>query len=385
MSAATEEHSARINGLREGFEDCWKLCVTLQSMSAFHREELYGKSHNSDNARTIFTLCWSLCESLKTDQSDVSNDTVAHLDHLLQSARNLEHALSASEPDKNEADSLRRVTMVLNDHLQGGLPPELPETFQQRTLEIYLDLCGQAIHSTTILTGDILIHARTCWALVEALYALRQHETLESDSPLDFSANGSEETLAKVKADLLGHAISVSFNLCTLFHNSWHETQPAHATPRPSLAGPDYFRTHPRPGYNPSHATSLVLTRSSHNAQPHTTEPRTPSPKSPHEQDMPETPLTVFEDLEGIDPMEEYGGRLPPKIILLGRNGSVGGGVSPWPPSASRAGSISGSFRSEPERGRKGKERSREKGSGTRDKEEKSRRKKRDKEREKLV
>ena len=95
-------------------------------------------------------------------------------------------------------------------------------------------------------------------------------------------------------------------------------------------------------------------------------------------QDLPETPLTVFEDLEGIDPMEEYGESLPPKIILLGRHGSVGGGVSPWPPSVSQANSVTGSYRGESERGRKGKERSRERGKV----EEKSRRKKREKERE---
>jgi len=267
--------------------------------------------------------------------------------------------------------------MVLNDHLHGGLAPELPDTFQQRTLEIYLDLCSQAIHSTTILTGDLLINVHACWALVETLYAIRRFDAQRSKE------KGKDEieteTSAKVEEDLLSHAMSACFNLCTLFHMSWHGTQTGHATPRPSLVGPDYFRTHPRSSHHDySHGTSPASARFSHNAQSHTTEPRTPSPRSTHEQDLPETPLTVFEDLEGIDPMEEYGESLPPKIILLGRHGSVGGGVSPWPPSASRAGSISGSFRSEPERGRKGKERSRERAKA----DEKTRRKKREKERE---
>jgi len=339
-------------------------------MSASYREELYSRSTNPENARTIFTLCWSLCKAMEDNQSD----TPTHLDHLLQTARDLEHALSSNEPDKTEADSFARATMVLNDHLHGGLAPELPDTFQQRTLEIYLNLCSQAIHSTTILTGDLLINVRTCWALVETLYTIRRIDAQKSKEKV--KEEDEANTSAKVEEDLLSHAMSACFNLCTLFHTSWHEMQRGHATPRPSLVGPDYFRTHPRAGH--SHATSLASARFSHNAQSHTTEPRTPSPRSPHVQDLPETPLTVFEDLEGIDPMEEYGESLPPKIILLGRHGSVGGGVSPWPPSASRAGSISGSFRSEPERGRKGKERSRERGKV----EEKSRRKKREKERE---
>ena len=79
-----------MSGLRQGFEDCWKLCDTLQSMSALYREELYSKSHNPETARTIFTLCWSLCKAIKENQSD----TPTHLDHLLQTARDLEHAVS---------------------------------------------------------------------------------------------------------------------------------------------------------------------------------------------------------------------------------------------------------------------------------------------------
>jgi hypothetical protein len=355
-------------------------------MSAAQREQLYSRSHNPENARTIFTLCWSLCRAIYPSES-ADSDTRVDLDHLLRSARDLEHAISANEPDKTEADSFARATMVLNDHLQGGLAPELPDTFQQRTLEIYLDLCSQAIHSTTILSGDLLINVRACWVLVETVYALCQHTARETTSSLIDPVSGDEveaSTSLKVEEDLLGHAISACFNLCTLFYNSWYESQPGHATPRPSLVGPDYFRTHPRSSHHDhSHATSLASARFPHNAQSLTTEPRTPSPKFSHERDLPETPLTVFEDLEGIDPMEEYGEQLPPKIILLGRHGSVGGGVSPWPPSVSRAGSMTGSFRSEPERGRHKKERSRERGGGhVKDTEEKVRRKKRDKERE---
>ena len=156
MSRNTDPTTANgrrdVRELQQAFEDCWRLCGTLQSMRASHREELYSKSHDPENARTIFTLCWDLCMSIRDNQSD----TPTHLDHLLQTARDLEHALSANEPDKTEADSFARATMVLNDHLQGGLAPELPDTFQQRTLEIYLDLCSQAIHSTTILLS--LIH-----------------------------------------------------------------------------------------------------------------------------------------------------------------------------------------------------------------------------------
>ena len=371
--------------LQQAFQDSWTLCGTLQSMGAHHREDLYGRSTNPETARTIFNLCWELCKAMY-QSNDIQSDSPAHLDHLLQSARDLEHALSANEPDKNEADSLRRVTMVLNDHLHGGLAPELPDTFQQRTLEIYLDLCGQAIHSTSILTGDLLIHVRTCWALVETLYTLRRHQAREAQGAREDELGAA--TLLKAEEDLLTHAISTCFNLCTLFHNSWHEIQRGHATPRASLVGPDYFRSQPNLGHNDhSHAASLASARAfTHkHAFSGTTEPRTPSARPSHEQDLPETPATVFEDLEGIDPMEEYGESLLPKIILLGPRGSVGGGVSLWPPSASRAGSMSGSFRSEPERGRNKKERSRERGSGTKDKEEKSRRKKRDKEREKLV
>lgn len=322
----------------------------------------------------------------------------SHLRMQTRIARDLFNALLVIRSGNDRLSSLLQATSALNNHLHSGLPVDLPPAYDERTLNLYFELCTQLLDSTTSLTQAFLTQLQACWALTSALHILRRHQ---AQSRLTSEADKQEEN------ELLNIALDSCFNLCAILYDahsrSNHNSRPTASPGLDTDLGPTSrasqvsFSTYPvRPGLSsvfpsmdsamfsprtlpppkPSTAaakfsvatlpsgfrhpftpatTGIISasvpdksTHSHHNSgskptakskqtaaaptariPPPTRPTSAPAahPVTPPNQastSFPETPLTVFSDLDQ-DPMEELERAEPPSIVVLSKQGSLGG------------------------------------------------------------
>jgi len=184
----------------------------------------------------------------------------------------------------------------------------LPEAFRERTLDFYITLCHRLMKQRSELAEETDSLLRSCWALAEMLFSLRQNKR---------DGKAADE-------ELLGSAVQACWELCDIFREGWTQIRPDRGTPRPSQVNFFQHRT-------PTDALSNTGSRSSK---------RESLKHAPEEQrvrkkplPVPETPVTEFEDTP-ISP--ESRSPQMPNILVLGPNPEPRGpAAGRWSSSAS--------------------------------------------------
>jgi hypothetical protein len=285
------ETEKEIAALRNALHECWTLCNTLAKLSQTHRQKMfyYSGSHGEVQEHAWRT-CWRLCQRLYESRDE---DPTTQIKPTLELCRDFCQALFDVRQRGDEAsDSVLRVSFELNNHLYNAHDRNLPEAFQERTLEFYLTLCHRLMKQRTSLPDetDALLHA--CWSLAEMLFSIRQNS--RDNKPAD--------------EEIFGSAIQACWELCDLFREGWTQVRPERGTPRPSqytfTAAPASV-THSQTTYSDTSGRSSSLNESYHSAV------------SMRKQLLmhPETPTTIFDEREEFSPAEEPN---VPNILILG-------------------------------------------------------------------
>ncbi|KAF1974241.1 hypothetical protein BU23DRAFT_119866 [Bimuria novae-zelandiae CBS 107.79] len=285
------ETEKEIAALRNALHECWTLCNTLAKLSQNHRLKMfYYSGRDGEMQEHAWRTCWRLCQRLYESRDE---DPTAQIKPTLELCRDFCQALfDVRQRGDEAADSVLRVSFELNNHLYNAHDRDLPEAFQERTLEFYLTLCHRLMKQRTSLPEetDALLHA--CWSLAEMLFSIRQNS--RDNKPAD--------------EEIFGSAIQACWELCDLFREGWTQVRPERGTPRPSQytfnAGPTSV-THSHTTYSDTSGRSSSLNESYHSAV------------SIGKQLMthPETPTTIFDEREEFSPAEE---RNVPNILILG-------------------------------------------------------------------
>ncbi|KAL5409894.1 hypothetical protein PMIN03_005726 [Paraphaeosphaeria minitans] len=285
------ETEKEIAALRNALHECWTLCNTLAKLSQTHRHKMfyYSGSHGEVQEHAWRT-CWRLCQRLYESRDE---DPTTQIKPNLELCRDFCQALFDVRQRGDEAsDSVLRVSFELNNHLYNAHDRNLPEAFQERTLEFYLTLCHRLMKQRTSLPEetDALLHA--CWSLAEMLFSIRQNT--RDNKPAD--------------EEILGSAVQACWELCDLFREGWTQVRPERGTPRPSqytfTAAPASV-SHSQTTYSDASGRSSSLNESYHSAV------------SMRKQLLmhPETPTTIFDEREEFSPAEEPN---VPNILILG-------------------------------------------------------------------
>ncbi|RWA06087.1 hypothetical protein EKO27_g9017 [Xylaria grammica] len=135
-----EQEDSEIQSLQSALKECWVLCNTLASLSTHHRERVFSTSGTPDGHEKAWKCCWKLCQSLYDNRDEIDSFNVK-VD--LDLCRDFCQALFdvRMRPD-GMSDSILRVSFELNNHLYSAQDNRnLPEAFQERTLDFYITLC----------------------------------------------------------------------------------------------------------------------------------------------------------------------------------------------------------------------------------------------------
>lgn len=188
--------------------------------------------------------------------------------------------------------------------------------FRERTLDFYITLCHRLMKQRDYLHDATDQLLRSCWALAEVLFSLRQH--LRDGKKLD--------------EELLGPAVQACWDLCDIFRDGWTQARPDRITPRPTQT--TFFQ---------HQSTTSETGRQSRNSERSALSKRESVKSSSKVEErprkaqvVPETPVTEFEDTP-ISPES----RSPnmPNIMVLGTTSD--GGRGRWSSSASNLSSYS--------------------------------------------
>ncbi|KAI0517199.1 hypothetical protein F5B22DRAFT_133418 [Xylaria bambusicola] len=293
-----------IQSLQSALKECWVLCNTLASLSTHHRERVFSVSGTPDGHEKAWKCCWKLCQRLY-DNRNVTDEPL-HVKADLDLCRDFCQALfDIRMRSDGMSDSILRVSFELNNHLYSAQDNRnLPEAFQERTLDFYITLCHRLMKQRGQLAEETNSLLRACWSLAEMLFSLRQKKR-----------DGKEPD-----EELLTSAVQACWELCDIFREGWTQIRPDRGTPRPSQ--PNFF-TFGREAEADGRA-SRQSNRSKRDGQKRdsTEKLRKPPP-------VPETPVTEFEDTP-ISP--ESSSPQAPNILVLGTESNRGGR---WPSSAS--------------------------------------------------
>lgn len=300
-----------IQSLQSALRECWVLCNTLASLSTHHRERIFSTSGTPDGHEKAWKCCWKLCQRLydNRDEIDESYNVKVNLDLC----RDFCQALFDVRPRQDEiADSILRVSFELNNHLYSAQDHRnLPEPFQERTLDFYITLCHRLMKQRGQLAEETDSLLRACWSLAEMLFSLRQNKR-----------DGREPD-----EELLGSAVQACWELCDIFREGWTSIRPDRGTPRP--AHPNFF-TYGREVDVDGRGSRL----SNGSKKGHQ---RRDSAEKLRQPPVPETPVTEFEDT----PMSpDSQSPQVPNILVLGTDSNRGGR---WSSSASNLSGYSAS------------------------------------------
>ncbi|KAI1423248.1 hypothetical protein F5Y12DRAFT_786207 [Xylaria sp. FL1777] len=299
-----------IQSLQSALKECWVLCNTLASLSTHHRERVFSISGTPDGHEKAWKCCWKLCQRLY----DNRDETIEPFDvkEDLDLCRDFCQALFDVRMRPNEmSDAILRVSFELNNHLYSAQDNRnLPEAFQERTLDFYITLCHRLMKQRGQLAEETNSLLRACWSLAEMLFSLRQKKR-----------DGKEPD-----EELLTSAVQACWELCDIFREGWTQIRPDRGTPRPTQ--PNFFT------YNRETETDGRASRQS-NRSKRDGQKRDSTEKLRKPPPVPETPVTEFEDT----PMSpESSSPQAPNILVLGTDSNRGGR---WPSSASNLSSYS--------------------------------------------
>lgn len=320
-----EERHESIRALKDCLAQAWGLCISLSGLSSLHRNRIFNYRGKSEVQNEAWRSCWELCKNLY-DSRDEDHDS--QVLPTLELCRKFCKALfDARRKDGGDpADSVLRVSFELNNHLYNAHDRDVPNGFQERTLEFYLTLCHRMMKLDTALPDETDRLLRSCWQLVEMLFSLRQNNRdgkADDEDLLTTAIHACWELTDQFKAGMC--ILSVRLSLL-IFHTGWTQTIPTRTTPKASQTQ-----------FSPSHVDysdrSVASSTRSHksDARPPTTRSssasvshrstasstRSFSRKPEQSQKPPETPTTVFDDTsDEIDSMSDADN--PPNILVLG-------------------------------------------------------------------
>ncbi|KAF2964079.1 hypothetical protein GQX73_g9496 [Xylaria multiplex] len=305
------QEDTEIQSLQSALKECWVLCNTLASLSTHHRERVFSTSGTPDGHEKAWKCCWKLCQRLYDDNRGGIDDSF-NVKVDLDLCRDFCQALFdvRMRPD-GMSDSILRVSFELNNHLYSAQDNQnLPEAFQERTLDFYITLCHRLMKQRGQLAEETNSLLRACWSLAEMLFNLRQKKR-----------DGKEPD-----EELLTSAVQACWELCDIFREGWTQIRPDRGTPRPSQ--PNFFV------YNREAEVDGRASRQS-NRSKRESQKRDSTEKLRKPPPVPETPVTEFEDTP-ISP--ESQSPQAPNILVLGTDSNRGGR---WPSSASNLSSYS--------------------------------------------
>ncbi|GAP84312.2 hypothetical protein SAMD00023353_0701250 [Rosellinia necatrix] len=304
------QEDVEIQSLQAALRECWVLCNTLASLSTHHRERVFSTSGTPDGHEKAWKCCWKLCQRLydNRDETDESFNVKVNLDLC----RDFCQALFDVRPRQDEiADSILRVSFELNNHLYSAQDNRnLPEPFQERTLDFYITLCHRLMKQRGQLAEETNSLLRACWSLAEMLFSLRQ----------------SKRDKKEPDEELLGSAVQACWELCDIFREGWTQIRPERATPRPSQ--PNFFSFNRETDMDGRISKQSNRSKRDSQKRDSSEKPRKPPP-------VPETPVTEFEDTP-ISP-DSQSPQIP-NILVLGTDSNRGGR---WSSSASNLSSYS--------------------------------------------
>ncbi|KAJ3578289.1 hypothetical protein NPX13_g2271 [Xylaria arbuscula] len=291
------QDDSEIQSLQSALKECWVLCNTLASLSTHHRERVFSISGTPDGHEKAWKCCWKLCQRLY-DNRDVTDEPLnvkVDLDLCRDFCQSL---FDIRVRQDGMSDPILRVSFELNNHAQDNR--NLPEAFQERTLDFYITLCHRLMKQRGQLAEETNSLLRACWALAEMLFSLRQKKR-----------DGKEPD-----EELLTSAVQACWELCDIFREGWTQIRPDRQTPRPSQ--PNFF------GFSREAEADGRASRQS-NRSKRDGQKRDSTEKLRKPPPVPETPVTEFEDTP-ISP--ESSSPQAPNILVLGTESNRGGALA---------------------------------------------------------
>lgn len=282
VQLSNAEHE--VAALRTALSECWTLCNTLANLSSSHRHRTFKFAGKQEVQEQAWRSCWRLCQNLYDSKYE---DHATQVIPTLELCRDFCQSLFEARQKVDEAsDSVLRVSFELNNHLYNTHDPNLPEAFNERTLDFYITLCHRLMKQRTSLPQETDALLRACWSLAEMLFNLRQSNR-EGKSPDE---------------ELLGSAVQACWELCDLFREGWTQIRPDRGTPRPSQTT------------FPSH--SSLRSGSSRSDAPSTSSLTNRNLQQPVHDFPPETPSTIFDD--STTAASSPDSAVIPNILVLG-------------------------------------------------------------------
>lgn len=282
-----QETADEVAALKIALSECWTLCNTLAGLSYIHRERIFSDersfsfSAKGDVQEQAWKSCWKLCQKLyETRDEAVASQVRPTLDLCRDFCQCL---FEVRRRDNDVADSVLRVSFELNNHLYNTHDRTLPEAFRERTLDFYITLCHRLMKQRSDLARETDSLLEACWSLAEMLFSLRQNK--REGKPAD--------------EELLGSAVQACWELCDLFREGWTQIRPDRGTPRPSQT---------------TFTQAFQQAKQSQMAATIANVPEAEDFDDDFGRANPETPTTVFEDMQQMSPDE---GTVP-NILVLG-------------------------------------------------------------------
>ena len=297
QSLSNAEHE--VSALRTALSECWTLCNTLAALSSTHRQRTFKFAGKQDMQEQAWRSCWRLCQQLYDNKDE---DHACQVIPTLELCRDFCQSLFDARQKGDEAsDSVLRVSFELNNHLYNTHDRNLPEAFNERTLDFYITMCHRLMKQRTSLPQETDALLRACWSLAEMLFNLRQ----------------STKDGKTADEELLGSAVQACWDLCDLFREGWTQIRPDRATPRPSQMTfkstfPSQSSFQSSSSRSEPRSNSSVSSRQYHDAQA--------GPGA-----VPETPTTIFDDTTSSAASSPDSVTIP-NILVLGPAASSNGG-----------------------------------------------------------
>ena len=292
LNSAQEDVAA----LRMALSECWTLCNTLAGLSSSHRQRTFKFAGQQEVPEQAWQSCWRLCQQLYEHRDE---DHTSHVIPTLELCRDFCQSLfEARQKGDDASDSVLRVSFELNNHLYNTHDRNLPEAFNERTLDFYITLCHRLMKQRTSLPQETDALLRACWSLAEMLFNLRQ-SSRENKSPDE---------------ELLGSAVQACWELCDLFREGWTQIRPDRGTPRPSQVRFPTQTSFASSNNSKSTTKSDGRSNSSMSNRPYHDAQSLP----------PETPTTIFDDTAAEDSSPDS--VKIPNILVLGPSSSASRG-----------------------------------------------------------
>jgi len=355
---------------RHALNECWDFLESLYDLSSDSRDQLIASTFDAEAVRQTWDACWNLCVSMRAlEQANHSTLLPEHIEPSLRFSRRLIKALQSLDlsTEPNMIRSLLRASTTHNSCLLDAISISCSDhdgrLHNSDMLATHIRYIHALLKGITIEPHQLLDHIKGCWLLFGTLYGLlltrKAHDARQS-------VNGSATALLQQVViydkpepepnheQLVATAIDAGMNLCNLFRHGWSLTRSGRTSPSKTNGSKNgstaslYLSQYKIASSNttrhrPSYLSENEVDHFSENEVDHESRlsptagraPQTPEMQSFHGSGMPDTPMTVFEDID--NPIEEFQEERRQGIMVLGTRGSVGS-AGAWPPSVSEVG-----------------------------------------------